>query len=160
MNMTKMPQICPFKHSLLYHEANEHGGGWRSRFPAGDVGRAPVFLSPISSCGTFLLPNLFMPRPVNAASCLISPRSRPMNWGSAGAHREPPSARGCRYLCCPDIRLGSLGHECLLLGRYGKMGWEISTSFGSGCFGSYAGRTRSVLATWMVSVMFVPCAHL
>ena len=26
MNMTKMPQFCPFKHSLLYHEANKSGG--------------------------------------------------------------------------------------------------------------------------------------
>lgn len=138
MNMTKMPQFCLFKHSPLYHEANERGGGWRSWFPAGDVGHAPVFLSPISSCGTFLLPNLFTPRPANAASCLMAVRRGLMNWRNAGAHCEPSSAHGCRYLCCPDIRLGGLGHECLLLERDGTMGWGISTSFDSCCVGSYA----------------------
>ena len=136
--MIKMPQFCPFKHSPLYHEANERGGGRRSWFPAGDVGHAPVFLSPINSCGTFLLPNLFMPRSMNAASRLMAPSSGLVNWRSAfGSHCEPSSAHGCRYLYCPDIRLGGLGHERLLLGRYGKMGWGISTSFGGCFFGSY-----------------------
>lgn len=145
MNMTKMPQFCPFKHSPLYHEANERGGGRRSWFPAGDVGHAPVFLSPISSCGTFLLPNLFMPRPMNAASRLVAPSSGLVNWRSAGAHWEPSSAHGCRDLCCPDTRLGGLGrdrllsgHDRLLLERYGKMGWGISTSLGGCFFGSDA----------------------
>lgn len=121
MNMTKMPQFCPFKHSLLHHEANEHSGGRRSWFPAGDVGHALVFLSPISSCGTFLLPNLFISRPTTAASCLMAARRGLTHWRNTGAHCQPSPAHGCRCLCCPDVGLGGPGHEHLL--AFGEK-WE------------------------------------